>query len=209
MRAAAIAFALALGLSAAPALAVGVIPAGSNVFGTLDTDLNTANASVGDGFSLSIERPYPNDDPAYANSYVRGHVAKVVKAGQGTKAELDLAFDALVMADGTSSPITGHVVKVDTKQQSAIPQQAIGALAGMIVGNVIGKTVLGSNMHLGGLAGAAGGFLYGNNVKTNFTVPKGSTMTVQTDQEVQRPQAQHSSWQTPAPTPYPTPTGRT
>jgi hypothetical protein len=39
------------------------------------------------------------------------------------------------------------------------------------------------------LAGAAGGFAYGNNLKTNFTVPQGSTVTIQTDREVPRPQA--------------------
>jgi hypothetical protein len=42
-----------------------------------------------------------------------------------------------------------------------------------------------------GLAGAAGGFLYANNLKTNFTAPKGSPIQIQTDREVARPQAHH------------------
>jgi len=75
---------------------------------------------------------------------------------------------------------------VAPKKKSAIVQQAAGAGVGMLVGNFLGKKV-GTN--LGGLAGAAGGFVYANNRKTDFVVPRNSVVTLQTDSEVLRPQA--------------------
>jgi uncharacterized protein YcfJ len=78
------------------------------------------------------------------------------------------------------------VLTVAPKKKTAIAQQAAGAGIGMLVGNFIGKK-LGTN--LGGAAGAAGGFVYANNRKTDFVVPRNSVVTLQTDEEVQRPQA--------------------
>src|SRR5476651_2137587 len=99
------------------------IPEGTTISGDLSTDLDSGKAQVGDGFSLQIVRPYPNGDPSYAGAFVRGHVAKVIRAGQGRKPELDLAFDSIVLSDGSSSPLTGHVLMVDAKKKTAIPQQ--------------------------------------------------------------------------------------
>ncbi|MFY9781626.1 MAG: hypothetical protein WAJ85_14075 [Candidatus Baltobacteraceae bacterium] len=183
----ALVLAAAVGLASAPVMAASAIPAGTNVFGLLSTTLDTAKVNIGDGFSLQVIRPYPDDDASYAGAYVRGHVANVVRAGQNRKPELDLAFDSIVLPSGASAPLTGHVVKLVQKQKSAVGQQAAGAGVGMIVGNILGKSVF--HTGLGGLAGAAGGFAYANNLRTNFTVPEGSTVTLQVDQEVPRPQA--------------------
>jgi hypothetical protein len=163
------------------------IAAGTRFSGTLSTDLNTASAQVGDKFAMALTPPYPNDDPAFANAYVSGHVATVQRAGQGTPAKLELAFDRVVFPDGRTEPIAAEVVSLDEKHQSAIPQQAIGALGGMLLGNAIAKTVFQSSA--GGIIGAAGGFLYANNQKTNFIVPKSSTVTV----EVETPRRQSQS----------------
>ena len=168
------------------ALAADPIPEGATIAGNLSTDLDTGKAQVGDGFSLALVRPYPNGDPSYAGAIVRGHVARVIRAGQGRKPELDLAFDSIVLSDGSSAPLSGHVLTVQPKKKSNIPAQAAGAGIGMIVGNFIGKK-LGTG--LGGLAGAVGGFFYASNHKTDFVVPRDSLVTLQTDQEVPRPQA--------------------
>jgi hypothetical protein len=183
----ALALAAVAGLALAPVLAASAIPAGTNIFGLISTTLDTSKVNPGDGFSLQVIRPYPNGDASYAGAYVRGHVANVTRAGQGRKAEIALAFDSIVLPNGSAAPVDAHVVKLEQKQKSAILQQAAGAGAGMIVGNILGKSIL--HTGLGGVAGAAGGFAYGNNLKTNFTVPQGSTVTIQTDREVPRPQA--------------------
>jgi hypothetical protein len=164
------------------------IPAGTTITGVLQTPLDSGKANVGDGVSIAVTRPYPDGDSSYANATIRGHVATVVAAGQGRKPEIDLAFDSIVLANGASAPISGHVLNVEEKKKSSIVTQAAGAGVGMIVGNILGKAV-GTN--LGGFAGAAGGFLYANNRKQNFTVAANSTITLQTDAQVPRPQARY------------------
>ncbi len=172
---AAVAFASASGIAtAAP------VPAGTNVFGTLSTDLNSKDVNVGDGFSLTVVPPYPNGDASYAGAVIHGHVVNVVRAGQGRKAEIGLAFDRIFLTNGQTATVSGHAVQVSqTKSADSTLAKAAGAGIGMLVGNYIGKH-LGTN--LGGLVGAAGGFVYANNLKSNVTIPKGATVTVQLDQ---------------------------
>ena len=67
-------------------------------------------------------------------------------------------------------------MKLDVTHANSTTQKAVGAGVGMIVGNILGKAV-GTN--LGGLIGAGGGFVYANNLKTNITIPRGSTVTLQ------------------------------
>ncbi len=184
---AAVSFAATLSLAVpAPAAAADAIPAGATITGKMMSALDTGKVEVGKGFSMEVTRPYPNGDPSYAGAIVRGHVADVQHAAQGQKASITLAFDSIVLPSGQSSKLTGHVLTVDKKQQSAVLQQAAGAGAGMIVGNIVGKA-LGTNA--GGLLGAAGGFAYGNNRKTNYVIPENAEVTLQTDTEVARPQA--------------------
>ena len=163
------------------------IPAGTPLSGRLSAAIDTSKANVGDGFSLALTRPFPNDDVTYSGAFVRGHVARVVRGGQGRKPEIDLAFDSITLANGDSAPLTGHVLDVTPRKKSAVITQAAGAGVGMIVGNVIGKSVF--HTDIGGLAGAAGGFTYANNRRPDFVVPAESLVELQTDAEVPRPQA--------------------
>jgi len=152
------------------------LPGGATVYGTLSTDLNSKNVNPGDGFSLTVTQPYPNGDASYAGARIAGHVLDVVRAGQGTKAHIRLGFDRIYLTNGTSGAISGRVVKLDVTHANSTTQKAVGAGVGMIVGNILGKAV-GTN--LGGLIGAGGGFVYANNLKTNITIPRGSTVTLQ------------------------------
>jgi hypothetical protein len=173
---------VAAGIAATAGLAMAApVPAGVNVFGVLSTDLNSANVNVGDGFSLAVTQPYPNGDASYANATIRGHVASVQRAGQGRKAQIELTFDRIFLSNGTSAPVYGHVVKLQQNEKNSTAQKAIGAGVGMLVGNYLGKHI-GTN--LGGLLGAGGGFLYANNLKSNITVPKGSTVVLQLDRGI-------------------------
>ncbi|MBC5804414.1 MAG: copper amine oxidase N-terminal domain-containing protein [Candidatus Eremiobacteraeota bacterium] len=166
--------------AATPVPGAATLNSGVNLNGSMQTDISSATAHVGDTFAVNLVPPYPNDDTTFANAYLVGHVSDVVKAGQGRKAQLQLAFDKIVFPDGHTLPVAAHVTGVQEKKGSAIAQQAAGALGGMIVGNIIGKTVLHTNV--GGAIGAAGGFLYANNLKTDVTIPKSSSVTIQTEQ---------------------------
>ncbi|GAC1441959.1 MAG: hypothetical protein NVS2B8_14500 [Vulcanimicrobiaceae bacterium] len=165
---------------AAPANA---IPSGTTITGKMQTQLDTAKAEIGQGFSMVVTRPYPNGDPGYAGAIIRGHVGDVQRAGQGRSAVVTLVFDSIVLpSTGQSAKVTGHVVSVQQKHKTAIGQQAIGAGLGAMVGNAIGGGI-------GAIAGAAGGFALGNNRKTNYVIPADAEMTIQTDAEIARPQA--------------------
>ena len=167
--------------------AAGIIPIGTTISAKMQTQLDSGKAQAGQGFSMLVTRPYPNGDPGYAGAIVRGHIGDVQRAGQGRKASMKLVFDSIVFpSTGQSTRLAAHVLSSQKKQDTAVAQQAGGALGGMIVGNILGKAV-GSN--LGGLIGAAGGFAYGNNRKTNYVIPVDAEIAIQTDAEVARPQA--------------------
>lgn len=167
--------------------AAGVIPIGTTISAKMQTQLDSGKAQAGQGFSMLVTRPYPNGDPGYAGAIVRGHIGDVQRAGQGRKASMSLVFDSIVFpSTGQSTKLAAHVLTTQKKQDTAVTQQAGGALGGMIVGNILGKAV-GSN--LGGVIGAAGGFAYGNNRKTNYVIPVDAEIAIQTDAEVARPQA--------------------
>ncbi len=188
MRRALVAAAVALAFAAPVATdAADPIAAGTPISGRLSTDLDTGKVNVGDGFSLALTRPYPNDDVSFSGAFVRGHVARVIRGGQGRQPEIDLAFDSITLATGETAPLTGHVLDVTPKKKSAVVTQAAGAGVGMVVGNIIGKSIFHTN--IGGLAGAAGGFTYANNRRTDFVLPADSLVELQTDEEVPRPQA--------------------
>ena len=167
--------------------AAGVIATGTTISAKMQTQLDSGKSQAGQGFSMVVVRPYPNGDPGYAGAVVRGHIGDVQRAGQGRKASMSLVFDSIVFpSSGQSTKLAAHVLSTTKKQDTAVTQQAAGALGGMIVGNILGKAV-GSN--LGGVLGAAGGFAYGNNRKTNYTIPVDAEIAIQTDAEIARPQA--------------------
>jgi len=175
----AVAFALIFGAQIALA---GSLPVGTTITANLSSqDINTAKAYVGQPFSMTVVQPYPSGDSSYAGATVYGHVSNVVSAAQGRKAYLGLTFDKIVLRDGRSAHLTGHVIAAATKEQNMIARDAIGAGVGMVVGNYIGKHV-GTN--LGGLVGAGGGYLYASNMKANLNLAKGAQVQLQLNHSV-------------------------
>ncbi|MGP6190124.1 MAG: hypothetical protein ACLPSH_08580 [Vulcanimicrobiaceae bacterium] len=172
------------------------VAAGTNVNGVLSSpDINTKNAKVGDGFTMTVVPPYPNGDTAFQNATIHGHVADVRAAGQGRKPDLKLAFDAITFQDGQSVPVTGAVVSIQTKKENTTARKALGAGAGMAVGSqTVGRIIGGAaGGVIGLLGGAIGGYLFANNKKANFNVARGAKVTFQMTSalEVPRRQAAH------------------
>jgi hypothetical protein len=166
--------------------------AGAILYGQLNQSLNTGSAHVGDPFSLTVVPPYPNGDPGFQGATISGVVAKVQSAGQGRNPEIVIVPKYIRMYDGTVVNIHGNVTSIAAQKSTGgtAAKAAIGALAGMLVGNAIGKTVFHTNA--GGAIGLIGGAMYGANNKTNFDVPQGAGATVQLDQTVTiRRQASH------------------
>ncbi len=181
------AFATALaflaGTAAASAQSTLTLYQGAQIVGRMQQDVSTANAHVGDQFSMDVVPPYPSGDAAFQGAVIVGQITSVTRAGQGTKPALGVQFDYLRMPDGTTVNISGTLTQAQqNNQQKNGARVALATLGGMLLGNVIGKTVFHTGG--GGIAGAAGGFLYGYNQKTNFTIPAGSNATVTLNQTV-------------------------
>lgn len=169
--------AAAVAAVAATAIALATtISAGTTLNAVMDTALNSGTAYVGERFTMHLTAPYPSY--SLQGAYLRGRVLQVTHAKQGVKPQLQLAISQLVLRDGTVADIDGQVTAMQQKKsESNLGHSALTALGGMLVGNVIGKTIFHTSM--GGAVGLAGGALYGLNAKTNFTVPAGSRASVQ------------------------------
>lgn len=190
------AIALAAGLSLlAPAAALAVtltLPAGTQVNVTIDSTLDSSTTKAGDTFTAHIAQPIPAGDEALAGGWVIGHVVKVQKAQQGRNPEIDLKFDQLQLADGSSAPIDATMTQAEPKAKPKnAARVALATLGGLLAGNMIAKTIFHASDHgLAGAAGAAGGFLIANNARTDVQFPAGSAMTMQMQNSVAiRPQA--------------------
>ncbi len=157
---------LALPAAAAPV-------AGAQYTGTITTSINTKSAYVGQPVTL---KHVTSQSGATAGATMYGTVTKVVHAGQGRTAELQMVFNRMTMPDGSTYAVSGVVTGMQTNTKNNTLKEAGGAVAGMIVGNILGKTILHTGG--GGLVGAAGGFLIAKNNREDMTVPAGSTVKV-------------------------------
>jgi hypothetical protein len=156
-------------------IAVSAQPApGTKLSGTLQQSVDTKTAAVGQPVTLIDVKS--SDRAEIVGARLEGTVTKVVRAGQGKPAQLQMTFNTLRLADGTTYAVEGVVTGTSAKTKSNVLKEAGGAVAGMLVGNALGKLV---GIAGGGLVGAAGGFLIAKNSKENMTVAAGSVVNVQ------------------------------
>ncbi len=141
----------------------------------MQDSLDSGTAYAGEHFTARAVAPYPNDDSTFANAIINGTVVKVIQAGQGRNPELHLAWDSITLQNGASYPINAVMTQGAAKQQNRNGGHvALTTIGGMLLGNAIGKTIFHTNV--GGLAGAAGGFLVGYNKKSNIAMKQGTTL---------------------------------
>ncbi len=156
---------------------------GAQLDARMRTPIDTGKAHVGNRFVMDVVPPYPSGNPAFQGAIIAGEVTSVTSAGQGRKPSLGLQFDYLRLADGSTVDISATMTQDQRKQQSKNGLKvALATLGGMFLGNAIGKTLFGISGV--GALGAAGGFLYGLNGKSNFTLPQGSDVQITLNQTV-------------------------
>ena len=176
--AAALAVALPMAAFAAPVY----LNAGAMVTSKINQTIDSGSAHTGDKFSMTLTTPYPSGSSVYNNAQLYGHVVKVVPAGQGQNAALTFALDRLVLAGGRQGNVSMQLQSQETQRHNNLSNVALTAVAGMLVGNAIGKTVFKSN--LGGAAGLIAGALYANNKRTNVSLRQGSVVVTEVRQTV-------------------------
>jgi len=183
LAAAALAAAMSFTAVGASAQAVGV---GTTLNGTMAQDLGSKDAQVGQAVTITNVTS-ADGSGKIVGATMYGHVTAVQRAGQGRPGKVEIAFDKLTLANGDSYAVQGQVTNLSVKTKSNALKEAGGAVAGMLVGNYLGKVV---GLKAGGLVGAAGGYFLAKNNRENVSVPKGSVVTVKLT-EVARRQASH------------------
>ena len=152
------------------------LSAGTLLNGTIDGNYSSNHAYVGQSVTLSN---VTNDDGSgtITGGRMYGTVVEVQKASQGRPGKIAFHFTRLVTRSGAVYAIDGHVMQMKANTKNNAIKEAGGALAGMLVGNAIGKSLF----HLGGFGviGAAGGFLLAKNNRQDINVPAGSVVQVQ------------------------------
>ncbi|HTJ25590.1 MAG TPA: hypothetical protein VMA36_05425 [Candidatus Limnocylindria bacterium] len=157
-----------------------LLPSQTVITGALEQPISSKNAQIGDPFVLDVQSPYPGDDQRFNGAKIYGHVASVGRAAGSHKGSLNLAFDRLALADGTTASLQGTLLSLDQKQGGSTAARGLmGAIVGNIVGNYLGKHI---GTDIGGAVGAIGGGLYAASLGTNVTVNQGSTIEMKTTQ---------------------------
>jgi hypothetical protein len=178
----AVAVALVLPLAAATYSNPVELAAGSNVTSSMNSTIDSGSAHVGDQFSMTVLTPYPNNNGVYDNAQLYGHVTSVTSAGEGRSPVLAFNIDRIALANGRQAYVSMQLESQQTQSHSNISNIALTAAGGMILGNIIGKTLFKSG--LGGPAGLIGGVLYAANKKTNVSLRQGSIVVNQVRQSV-------------------------
>jgi hypothetical protein len=156
-----------------PATALAQPSAGTQLRGLLRNSVDSKGAYVGQAVYVDN---VASADGSIQGATLRGTVAAVQHAGQGTPGKLQLHFSSLLLQNGRHYYVDGRVTQMNANTKSNALKEAGGAVAGMLVGNAVFKTLFHSS--LGGAVGAAGGFLVAKNNKENMTVPAGSVISV-------------------------------
>ena len=177
-----------------------VIPAGVVIPVTLDTPLNSATSNKGDQVNVTIRSTKEGDAEFPLGTQLVGIIADVQRKGTNTPGMIDLAFQQAQMPDGRNANIIGSLISLDNKTVTQSPDGriiainkktnerlkfiAIGTGAGLVIGQLLKK-----NLIVGGLLGAAAGYLYNefgrDHVKSlDVAVPAGTEFGVRLDHEL-------------------------
>lgn len=184
-----------------------IIPRKSEIFIALQRSINSKTASPGDKFSAVVEVPVTQNDKIVipVGSFIIGHVVKKKEAGRlKGKGKLMLGFDTIILPDGTTRKMRAAVqsaegYETDTEESGEIESEGnqteevlVGAAKGGITGAITGATIgvfrrsTARSMGIGSVVGAAGGSLLalldrGEDVE----LPKGASLTIQLQEDVQ------------------------
>lgn len=161
-----------LGFVLIPAAALAALTGGTTLTGTLDQSISSKDAYVGQTFTISNAH---SSDYNVNGATIYGHVVAVQRAGQGTPGKVTLAIDKVNTRSGNVYVVSGFVTDAAETTKSNATKEAVGALAGAVVGNILTR---GGAKTTGTLAGAAGGYILAKNNRENVTISQGTGISV-------------------------------
>jgi hypothetical protein len=152
----------------APLAASAQVAPGLVLHGTIDQNLSSNHAYVGEPVTLS---GVWSDNGAIRHARVYGHVREVIPAGQGTPGKIRLSFEQLVSPRGTFS-IQARVTSIQAVTKNNAGKEVGGAAVGGLIGGLLGHGV-------GAVLGAGGGYLLAKNNRENVNISAGSPVSIQ------------------------------
>ncbi|MDQ2680770.1 MAG: hypothetical protein M3Y21_07095 [Candidatus Eremiobacteraeota bacterium] len=166
-------------LAVVPLAASAQITPGTQLIGTMDQNLSSQTAQVGQSFTMSgVHSQNYNINGAT----IYGHVSSVQRASQGRAGQIALEVDKINTRSGNVYQAVGYVANAQVTTKSNATKEIGAAAVGALVGDIIGHTK-------GALLGGAGGYLYAKNNRQNVSIAQGSKITVQISSS--RRQASH------------------
>lgn len=177
-----------------------VIPAGTVIPVTLDQMLSSATSNRGDVVTVTVRSAKDGDAEFPLGTKLAGIVADVQQKGADQPGMLDLTFQHAKLPDGLKAGIAGSLISLDDKtvtrssdgrliatnatSSDRLKFIAIGTGAGLIVGKLLKKDLI-----VGGLLGAAAGYIYSEFSKDkvtsmDVTVPAGTVFGVRLDHDL-------------------------
>ncbi|HYK54315.1 MAG TPA: hypothetical protein VEV38_12350 [Candidatus Eremiobacteraceae bacterium] len=158
------------------------LASGTMLDAKMNQTIDSGSAQIGQRFTMTVVPPYPQSNPQFTSATLTGHVTNVVPAGQGTNPELAFAIDKIALTNGASGHPSLMVQSQETQRHDNTTNVAASALAGMLVGNWVGKAVFQTNA--GGAVGAVAGALFASNKKQNVSLVQGSQVVFESQQTV-------------------------
>jgi peptidoglycan hydrolase-like protein with peptidoglycan-binding domain len=162
-----------------------VLPAGTVLIGRTTTALQSATAQAGQTFETNIDESVGVDEYTIipAGSRIRGVITVARPATRQQSGVIEVVFDQLTFADGTSLPITGRLTSTDSverRQIKADPNSHVVLVGGR---GGIGAAIAGagSSKSTTNILAALGSML---SEGRNVDVPAGTPLAVELDRAV-------------------------
>ena len=133
------------------------VPAGSVVPVTLDSEISSKTARVGDTFTATVRSQRLGDSEFPAGTKIEGTIVETRAFSGNEPGVLDLDFRNVILPDGTRYNIRGELIALDANSVQTVTE-----------GRIVAKNTEKSNDKLKVIGiGAAGGFLLGKVLKQN------------------------------------------
>jgi hypothetical protein len=168
--------------SAAPAASGGAVvaAAGSTFKGKLQQEISSKKSHDGDRFTIESN-----------GKVIEGHLENVQAAGFSKKPSMTIVFDDLRMPDNTvAAPIDVKIVNVGAFDAKSHHWRTIG----MVIGGAVAGHMAAGKKH-GSTAGAAGGYILSQEMKTDIDAKPGTTVTLKFNKDAVASTSQSSNSQ--------------
>jgi hypothetical protein len=162
-----------------------VLPAGTVIVVRTTAPLQSATAKAGESFETTVEETVGVDEYAVipAGSRIRGTVSVARPATRQQSGVIEVTFDRLSLADGTTLPITGKLTSTDSTERRQIETEPNARV--VLVGGRggIGAAIAGagSGRSTNNIFAALGGLL---SEGRDVNVPAGTPLAVELEQSL-------------------------